>query len=86
MQSDPSLAIQVEQLSFRYSNVAAPDGPYVLKDVDLNLPKGSRCILVGANGAGELYKSCYLQIVHRTFTGSFSDVESRVTALELVQL
>lgn len=51
---DPStLALQVEDLRFNYSSIAAPDGPAVLEHVNLNLPKGSRCILVGANGAGE---------------------------------
>ena len=54
---DPStLALQVEDLRFNYSSIAAPDGPAVLEHVNLNLPKGSRCILVGANGAGEFWR------------------------------
>ncbi|GAA5825345.1 hypothetical protein JCM5353_005628 [Sporobolomyces roseus] len=45
------LALQVEQLTFSYAQLnSAPSKP-VLGNVDLNLPRGSRCILVGANGA-----------------------------------
>ena len=47
------LALEVNSLFFQYSQINAPPGPPVLEDVTLNLPKGSRCILVGANGAGE---------------------------------
>lgn len=46
------LALNVESLTFGYSQIAAPDGPPVLHNVNLNLERGSRCILVGANGAG----------------------------------
>ena len=46
------LALNVEDLTFGYSNIAAPDSAPVLTNVFLNLEKGSRCILVGANGAG----------------------------------
>jgi len=54
------LALQVEQLTFSYAQLnSAPSKP-VLGNVDLNLPRGSRCILVGANGAG---KSTLLQIL-----------------------
>ena len=49
------LALNVEDLTFGYSNIAAPDSAPVLTNVFLNLQKGSRCILVGANGAGELF-------------------------------
>lgn len=41
-------AIEVEQLTFRFK----PDVPDVLRAVNLQLGPGSRCILVGANGAG----------------------------------
>ncbi|SCV73733.1 BQ2448_6163 [Microbotryum intermedium] len=56
----PELAIQVEDLRFAYRPVDAPELEPVLEHVHLNLPKGARCILVGANGAG---KSTLLQIL-----------------------
>lgn len=40
-------------MSFAYSFPNAPPLPPVLHDVTLVLPAGSRCILVGANGAGK---------------------------------
>ncbi|KAK4049789.1 CCR4-NOT regulatory complex component [Microbotryomycetes sp. JL201] len=54
------LAMQVEHLSFSYTQVASDVTTRVLDNVDLNLAPGSRCILVGANGAG---KSTLLQIL-----------------------
>lgn len=49
-----SLALAVNDLKFAYSQIAAADLPPVLEHVTLNLPRGARCILVGANGAGKL--------------------------------
>lgn len=46
-------ALAVESLHFAYSIPNAPPPPAVLDDVTLVLPRGARCILVGANGAGE---------------------------------
>jgi hypothetical protein len=46
---DPQ-AVSLQGLNFAY-----PGCPPSLKDVNLDLPKGSRCLLIGANGAGELY-------------------------------
>ncbi|GAA5890015.1 hypothetical protein JCM16303_006136 [Sporobolomyces ruberrimus] len=54
------LALQVEQLQFAYAQLNKAPPKLVLGNVDLNLPKASRCILVGANGAG---KSTLLQIL-----------------------
>ncbi|GAA5915921.1 putative ATP-binding cassette family ATPase CAF16 [Sporobolomyces salmoneus] len=54
------LALQVEQLEFAYAQLNNAPPKLVLGNVDLNLPRGSRCILVGANGAG---KSTLLQIL-----------------------
>ena len=51
---DPQLAISVDNLQFSYG------GPAVLKDLSLQLPSGSRCILVGCNGVG---KSSLLRIL-----------------------
>ncbi|KAK4700366.1 CCR4-NOT complex subunit CAF16, partial [Phenoliferia sp. Uapishka_3] len=61
IKSDPNVAaIAVEDLTFGYSIIGAPNPPPVLTEVNLTLPRGSRCILVGANGAG---KSTLLQVL-----------------------
>jgi len=44
----PQNAVLVENLSFDFGA-----GP-ILTNVNLTLPPGSRCLLVGANGAGML--------------------------------
>lgn len=41
-------AVVVRSLSFSY-----PDSPPVVDGFSLSLPRGSRCLLCGANGAGE---------------------------------
>lgn len=41
-------AIRVRGLDFAY-----PDGPRVLRALDLDVPAGARCLLVGANGSGK---------------------------------
>lgn len=48
--------ISLNDLSFRYT----PDGPWVLRHVDLSIPKGSRIGFIGATGSG---KSTLLDIV-----------------------
>ncbi|KAL1924705.1 uncharacterized protein VTP21DRAFT_4359 [Calcarisporiella thermophila] len=45
--SPDNLAVYVEHLNFDFG------GPAILQDVNLALPRGSRCLLVGANGAGK---------------------------------
>ncbi len=52
--SDP--AVVVRDLSFRYR----PDLPLVLRGVELEVPRGCRCLVVGANGAG---KTTLLRII-----------------------
>lgn len=47
------LAIGVNNLDFAYAQLYGQDPRRVLEGVTLNLPKGSRCLLVGSNGAGE---------------------------------
>jgi CCR4-NOT complex subunit CAF16 len=42
-------ALEVRGLDFRYPN----DDRLVLRDVNLRVPAGARCLLVGANGAGK---------------------------------
>lgn len=49
-------AIEVTGLTFRYPS----DTRVVLEDVTLAVPRGARCLLIGANGAG---KSTLLQIL-----------------------
>ena len=53
-----SYAIDVKNLSFTYATSAGystldtPGSRAVLKNCDLQLAKGSRCLLIGANGSG----------------------------------
>jgi ABC-type multidrug transport system fused ATPase/permease subunit len=44
-QAEP--AVSISSLSFAY-----PESPKVIDNVTLQLPRGARCLLVGANGAG----------------------------------
>ena len=58
-------AIQVENLTFTYqsdNNRTSIDSngvgtKYVIKDLNLHLAKGSRCLLIGANGSGT-FREC----------------------------
>ncbi len=49
-------SISLKRLGFRYN----PQNPYVLKEIDLTIPKGSRIGFIGATGSG---KSTLLDIV-----------------------
>ncbi len=44
----PAAAIDVRALDFAYAG-----GPLVLRALDLRVPTGARCLLVGANGSGK---------------------------------
>jgi len=46
------LAIDVQKLCFSYqgNNSEGVSGEQTLEDIDLNLPQGARCLLIGANG------------------------------------
>jgi CCR4-NOT complex subunit CAF16 len=46
--SEPDAAIDVRALDFGYAG-----GPLVLRALDLAVPAGARCLLVGANGSGK---------------------------------
>lgn len=48
MCNEPS-AVSLNGLNFAYPGCKAS-----IKDVNLEIPKGSRCLLIGANGAGQL--------------------------------
>ena len=52
--------IEFRRLSFRY----APDGPWVLRDLSLTIPAGTRCAILGEVGAG---KSTLVHLVSRLF-------------------
>ena len=52
--------IEFRGLSFRYG----PEGPWVLRDVSLTIPAGSRCAIVGEVGAG---KSTFVNLIPRLF-------------------
>ena len=47
-ESSPQDAIVLNTLSYAYSGHQP-----IISDISLTLPKGSRCLLLGANGAGE---------------------------------
>jgi hypothetical protein len=48
-------AVRVEHLSFSYPLSAEP----TVRDLSLELPPGSRCLLIGANGAGACVAGCF---------------------------
>lgn len=52
------IAVQVNDLTFSYDS--DPDSNAILQNLNLDLPTGSRCLLVGANGSG---KSTLLRIL-----------------------
>ncbi len=60
-----NIALSVKNLDFSYSGASKP----CLKNINLELPKGSRCLLVGDNGAGEnLWYGCTLRdVIHTRF-------------------
>ncbi len=52
--------IEFRRLSFRYG----PDGPWILRDLDLVIPAGTRCAILGEVGAG---KSTLVHLIARLF-------------------
>lgn len=55
--------IEFRRLSFRYT----PDGPWVLRDLSLEIPAGTRCAILGEVGAG---KSTLVHLISRLFETS----------------
>lgn len=47
MCGDQQLAVDVQDLNFSYG------GPPILQNLNFQLERGQRCLLVGANGAGK---------------------------------
>jgi len=56
MEVESENVVQVSNLDFRFDSTL----PFVLRDVTMNIPRGSRTLLIGANGAG---KSSLLRIL-----------------------
>jgi ATP-binding cassette subfamily B protein len=53
-------AVEFRGLSFRYE----PEGPWILRDIRLSIPAGSRCAIVGEVGAG---KSSLVHLIARLY-------------------
>jgi ATP-binding cassette subfamily B protein len=53
-------AVEFRGLSFRYE----PEGPWILRDIRLSVPVGSRCAIVGEVGAG---KSTLVHLIARLY-------------------
>lgn len=65
------LALEVQKLCFSYqgNDSEGVEGEQTLEDVDLVLPKGARCLLVGANGCEHgLLCLGFSQFAYNTFT------------------
>lgn len=60
---DRSLTISVDKLTYRHN----PTAEASLLDISIHLPKGSRTILIGANG-GQSAAECGHILVFRSFT------------------
>lgn len=48
-QNQESEAVSVTDLAYNFPNAQGS----ALRGMDLHLPRGSRCLLIGANGAGK---------------------------------
>jgi ABC-type multidrug transport system fused ATPase/permease subunit len=64
-------AIEISNLTFSYrsdssgsSSSSNRPGNVVLKDLNLTLPSGSRCLLIGANGSGKSVRSGSYTLQH----------------------
>jgi NHLM bacteriocin system ABC transporter peptidase/ATP-binding protein len=74
--------IGVEQVSFRYT----PDGPWVLKDVSLEIESGTKVALVGASGSGKSTLGRLLLGLYLPTAGRILFDGKDVTGLELEAL
>lgn len=77
--TDPEL-IRFEGVGFRYE----PDGPWILKGFDLDLPRGRMVALVGGSGGGKSTAAALLPRIFDVQEGriSFDDVDIRDFKLE----
>ena len=74
------LAIGVNDLDFAYAQLHGVAPRQVLHDVTLNLPRGSRCLLVGSNGAGKSPLSA-LRLALGVLTGELCSPSPHMTLL-----
>jgi CCR4-NOT complex subunit CAF16 len=65
-------AIEVSNLTFSYRSDSSGSGGssnrpdnVVLKDLNLSLPTGSRCLLIGANGSGKSVSTADCRTAYR---------------------
>lgn len=63
MPKDGNTSSQIDDLPLAINSLsyAYPGSLPVISDFTLNLPRGSRCLLLGANGAGNTRSSASLQ-------------------------
>ena len=71
--SSPTNGVDLVDLRFAYGG-SASTGPLLLDGFTLSLPPGARCLLVGANGAGEFF---FVIFVRRLFFPLPSNVDAR---------
>jgi ATP-binding cassette subfamily B protein len=65
--SGPDIEIRIEDLSFTYPNAENP----VISSLNLTIPAGEKCALVGENGAG---KSTLIKLLCRLYRPSFGRI------------
>jgi hypothetical protein len=79
-----SSGLDLVDLRFAYGG-SASNGPLLLDGFNLTLPPGARCLLVGANGAGEFFPPLHFLTF---FFSSFPierDARGPLTAFERLQ-
>ena len=60
-------SLQLRSLSFQYT----PNAPFVLKQINLNIPEGKTTAIVGGSGSG---KSTLLKLLCRLYQPSYGDI------------
>lgn len=70
-------SINLKQLSFRYNS----EGPYILKNLDLNITKGSRTGFIGVTGSGKTTLLDIIMGLLQPTDGSFEVDDTQITTL-----